>query len=64
MKSEVKKYVVPFFVSHFSCCSVLPLANKLDQSERRESLTAFKAGMRRAKDEENNKTAKKILFQE
>ena len=29
MKSVVKKYVVPFFVSHFSFCSALPLANNL-----------------------------------
>ena len=30
-KRVVKKYVVPFFVSHFSYCSVLPLVNKLGQ---------------------------------
>ena len=48
-KSVVKKYVVPFCVSHFSCCSVLPLANKSAQLEKRESLTAFKASADRGK---------------
>ena len=57
-KSAVKKYVVPFFVSHFSYCSVhcAPIGYRLDQLEIREShdnSAAFKA--RRAEDEEITK---------
>ena len=64
-KREVKKYVVPFFVSYFSYCSVLPWANKFAQLEKENHWQRLRHAQKsEAGGEIAFDMAKKLQFQE